>query len=140
MENFVGFQISILLEAKYMGHQHGRRFIVYGHQYGRRDVMLKHSISNRAKRQCYIFQERFLPPSPLPFGVRGHAPPENCKILHLQGCVFQYSEAAENAIQLPKKDHIKLIAHIWGHLLFSDHYMECMLQRVRKGIMFHRHK
>ena len=30
--------------------------------------------------------------------------------------------------------HIKLIAH----LLFSDYYMEeCMLQRVRKGIMFY---
>ena len=36
--------------------------------------------------------------------------------------------------------HIKLIAHKWGHLLFSDHYMECMLQRVRKGIVFHHHK
>ena len=24
----------------------------------------------------------------------------------------------------------------WGHLLFSDHYMECMLQSVRKGIGF----
>ena len=51
------------------------------------------------------------PPSPLPIGVRGHASPENCKILHLQGCVFQYFEAAENVIQLPKKYHIKLIAH-----------------------------
>ena len=36
--------------------------------------------------------------------------------------------------------HIKLIAHEWGHLLFSDHYMECMLQRMRKGIVFHHHK
>ena len=51
------------------------------------------------------------PPSPLPVGVRGHAPPKNCKILHLQGCVLQYFEAAENVIQLPKKYQIKLIAH-----------------------------
>ena len=36
--------------------------------------------------------------------------------------------------------HIKLIAHKWGHLLFSDHYMDGMLQRVRKGIVFHHHK
>ena len=36
--------------------------------------------------------------------------------------------------------HIKLIAHKWGHLLFSDHYMDHMLQRVRKGIVFHHHK
>ena len=36
--------------------------------------------------------------------------------------------------------HIKLIAHKWGHLLFSDHYMDGMLQRVRKAIVFHHHK
>ena len=38
------------------------------------------------------------------------------------------------------KHHIKLIAHKWGHLLFSDRYMECMLHSVRKGITFHHHK
>ena len=36
--------------------------------------------------------------------------------------------------------HIKLIAYKWGHLLFSDHYMEFMLRRVRKGTLFHQHK
>ena len=36
--------------------------------------------------------------------------------------------------------HSKLIPLKWGHLLFSDHCMECMLQRVRKGIVFHHHK
>ena len=29
-----------------LGHQHGRRFIVFGHQYGRRDVMWKHSVES----------------------------------------------------------------------------------------------
>ena len=32
--------------------------------------------------------------------------------------------------------HITLNAHKLGHLLFSDHYMNCMLQRVRKSVMF----
>ena len=36
--------------------------------------------------------------------------------------------------------HIKRIAHKWGHLLFSDRYMESMLQGVRKRITFRHHK
>ena len=40
----------------------------------------------------------------------------------------------------PSCIHIKLFAHKWGHLLFSDHYMECMLQGVRRGITIHHHK
>ena len=48
---FIGTKESVCLRKEfkshrtYLGHQHGRRFIVLEHQYGRRDVMWKHSQS-----------------------------------------------------------------------------------------------
>ena len=47
---FIGTKESVCIRKEFnsqrtgLGHQHGRRFIVWGHQYGRRDVMWKHSI------------------------------------------------------------------------------------------------
>ena len=40
-----------------------------------------------------------------PWGVQGHAPPENFEILWSQGRVFLHFEAADNDFQQPKKDN-----------------------------------
>ena len=42
---FIGTKENVYIRKEFnshrtgLGHQHGRRFIVWGHQYGRRDVM-----------------------------------------------------------------------------------------------------
>ena len=47
---YIGTKESVCIRKEFnscrigLGHQHGRRFIVFGHQHGRRDVMWKHSI------------------------------------------------------------------------------------------------
>ena len=47
---FIGTKENVYIRKEFishrtgLGHQHGRRFIVWGYQYGRRDVMWKHSL------------------------------------------------------------------------------------------------
>ena len=51
---FIGTKESVYVRKEFnshrtgLGHQYGRRFIVFRHQYGRRDVMWKHSINGDA--------------------------------------------------------------------------------------------